>query len=64
MTKDLPGAKACPVCGKPASEKYRPFCAKRCADVDLARWLGGVYRIPTEEPPEGVEAVASQEDED
>jgi endogenous inhibitor of DNA gyrase (YacG/DUF329 family) len=49
-----PGMRACPICGKPSVEKYRPFCSKRCADVDLARWLGGVYVIPGE--PEDEEA--------
>jgi endogenous inhibitor of DNA gyrase (YacG/DUF329 family) len=24
-----------------------PFCSKACAKVDLARWLGGDYRIET-----------------
>ena len=38
---------ACPICGKPADAHYRPFCSKRCADVDLNRWLGGVYAIPS-----------------
>lgn len=38
--------KACPVCGKPTMERYRPFCSKRCADVDLSRWLKGAYVIP------------------
>ena len=37
----------CPICGKPVDAHYRPFCSKRCADVDLNRWLGGVYAIPT-----------------
>jgi uncharacterized protein len=37
---------ACPVCGKPADAKHRPFCSPRCKDVDLARWLGDGYRIP------------------
>ncbi|MDB5651373.1 MAG: gyrase inhibitor YacG [Hyphomicrobiales bacterium] len=37
---------ACPICRKTATEKYRPFCSKRCADVDLGRWLGGTYAIP------------------
>ena len=37
---------ACPVCGKPTEQKYRPFCSSRCADVDLARWLRGDYVIP------------------
>ncbi|MCV2446915.1 DNA gyrase inhibitor YacG [Paracoccus sp. DMF] len=36
----------CPICGKPISERYRPFCSRRCADVDLARWFRGDYRIP------------------
>ncbi|WP_029008921.1 DNA gyrase inhibitor YacG [Azospirillum halopraeferens] len=43
---------ACPICGRPAAAPFRPFCSKRCADVDLARWLGGVYRVETDDPPE------------
>jgi len=39
---------SCPICGKAAEAKYRPFCSKRCADVDLARWLKGSYVIPGE----------------
>jgi len=42
----------CPVCSKPAEEKYRPFCSKRCADVDLGRWLKESYRVPTDETPD------------
>ena len=38
----------CPICGKEADPKYRPFCSKRCADVDLGRWLTGSYAIPGE----------------
>lgn len=45
--------KTCPICGKIAAEKYSPFCSRRCADLDLKRWLGGEYRIPTDEVPEG-----------
>lgn len=37
---------SCPICGKAIEPKYRPFCSKRCADVDLARWLNGSYVIP------------------
>lgn len=37
---------SCPICNKEADPKYRPFCSKRCADVDLARWLNGSYVIP------------------
>lgn len=38
----------CPICGKAAEAKYRPFCSRRCADVDLGRWLKGSYAIPAE----------------
>ena len=37
----------CPICRKAVDAKYRPFCSKRCADIDLARWLNGSYAIPT-----------------
>ena len=36
----------CPICGKPTDERFKPFCSKRCADVDLNRWLSGSYVIP------------------
>lgn len=54
--EDRPDAKVkrlarCPICSKPAMEAYRPFCSKRCADVDLNRWLGGQYALPAEEEP-------------
>jgi uncharacterized protein len=39
--------KSCVICGKPQLMDYKPFCSKRCADIDLARWLGGTYAIPT-----------------
>jgi uncharacterized protein len=42
----------CPICGKPAMPGHRPFCSKRCRDIDLGRWLRGVYRVETEEGPE------------
>ena len=42
----------CPICGKPAVARYRPFCSSRCATIDLGRWLKGDYRVPTEEGPE------------
>jgi uncharacterized protein len=40
----------CPICGKPADVALRPFCSKRCADVDLSRWFTGRYAIPVVEP--------------
>jgi endogenous inhibitor of DNA gyrase (YacG/DUF329 family) len=47
---------SCPICGKPVLAAYRPFCSRRCADVDLARWLNGAYAIPSDDP-EDVEAA-------
>jgi endogenous inhibitor of DNA gyrase (YacG/DUF329 family) len=37
---------ACPICRKPVVAAYRPFCSKRCADVDLQRWFTGRYAVP------------------
>ena len=42
----MPPARKCPICGKPTVEEFKPFCSKRCADVDLNRWLTGNYVIP------------------
>ena len=41
---DLPGG--CPICGKPGHASHAPFCSRRCADIDLGRWLKGGYAIP------------------
>ena len=49
---DTPGAptgRKCPTCGKPTDHAFRPFCSKRCADVDLHRWFSGSYAIPVVE---------------
>jgi uncharacterized protein len=45
----------CAICGQPAQASYKPFCSKRCADVDLSRWLKGTYAIPVTEIEENVE---------
>jgi len=55
-------SKPCPICRKPAAEKFQPFCSRRCANVDLNRWLSGVYTVPTEEA-EGGEDDASRKEE-
>ena len=47
--------RVCPVCGKPRDPRYDPFCSKRCADVDLHRWLRGRYVIPAAEPAVGAD---------
>ena len=54
--------KACPICGRPRDAKYDPFCSRRCADVDLHRWLKGTYVIPGAERP-SVEGDKAEEDE-
>jgi len=41
----------CAICGKPRHPDYDPFCSRRCADVDLHRWLKGTYVIPGAERP-------------
>ncbi|CUJ83523.1 zinc-binding protein [Shimia thalassica] len=46
----------CPVCKKETDKAYRPFCSKRCADVDLGKWLDGVYSVPSQDPEEQIEA--------
>ncbi|THD75886.1 DNA gyrase inhibitor YacG [Thalassobius vesicularis] len=53
---------SCPICQKPTDAKFRPFCSQRCADVDLAKWLGGDYAIPSHDP-EDIEKVAEALDE-
>ncbi|SCX93944.1 DNA gyrase inhibitor YacG [Microvirga guangxiensis] len=50
-TPKAPAGK-CPICGKPTVMEYKPFCSKRCADVDLNRWLSGTYAIPAVDDPE------------
>jgi endogenous inhibitor of DNA gyrase (YacG/DUF329 family) len=44
--------KPCAVCGKPQVERFRPFCSRPCADVDLHRWLSGAYAVPAVEDDE------------
>ncbi|MGH6890527.1 MAG: DNA gyrase inhibitor YacG [Rhizomicrobium sp.] len=53
-SKAEPARRKCPVCRRAPDAKFRPFCSKRCADIDLSRWLDGRYAIPAEEqePPQ------------
>ncbi len=36
----------CPICSAPTEAKFRPFCSRRCSDIDLSRWLRGAYAVP------------------
>jgi endogenous inhibitor of DNA gyrase (YacG/DUF329 family) len=60
MTAPAP-QKQCPICGKPTLERYKPFCSKRCADVDLHRWLSGAYVVPGEADDEAETPVRPEE---
>ena len=52
----------CSICGKPVDPDFKPFCSKRCANVDLHRWLNGSYAIAGEKV-EG-ESASPPDDED
>lgn len=53
---------SCPICARKPDPKYRPFCSKRCADIDLARWLGGGYAIPSADPEDVEKALDAVQD--
>ena len=47
---------SCPICADDTDPRWRPFCSRRCADVDLARWLNGSYAMPSDDPEDAEEA--------
>jgi uncharacterized protein len=58
-------ARVCPICKRPFEEgettrRFRPFCSKRCADIDLGRWLRGSYAIPAVEADEAEPETSSE----
>ncbi len=55
----------CPMCGEPGSERFRPFCSKRCADRDLGLWFTEAYSMPLTDQEEFSETppVAANDDE-
>jgi endogenous inhibitor of DNA gyrase (YacG/DUF329 family) len=56
----IPKKPSCPVCGRPREADFRPFCSKRCADVDLGRWFNEAYVVPE---PLGEESMGIGDDE-
>lgn len=54
----------CPICAKPSDEAAKPFCSKRCADIDLGRWLKGSYAIPGQDGEATIPANDSHPDAD
>lgn len=47
---------SCPICKAATVKEHRPFCSRRCADVDLGRWFSGSYAVPSRDP-EDIEAA-------
>ena len=39
----------CPMCHQPVAVLHTPFCSRRCAQLDLGKWLTGDYAIPAHE---------------
>jgi len=52
---------SCPICGKAAAARYRPFCSRRCADIDLGKWFSEGYRVPSSDPDDNEEAAEALE---
>ncbi|WP_372892652.1 DNA gyrase inhibitor YacG [Rhodosalinus sp.] len=52
----------CPLCRKATDPAYRPFCSRRCADLDLARWFSGGYAVPG--PPLDAEELPGEDEGD
>ena len=49
----------CPSCKKETKHAYRPFCSKRCADLDLGSWFSGDYFVP-DDGPEAIEKAQEE----
>lgn len=48
------------MCSRETVADYRPFCSRRCADLDLAKWLTGSYAIPAMDHDDPDAAVPEQ----
>lgn len=46
----------CPICEKPVEwteqSPYRPFCSKRCQQIDLGAWADEEYRVASRQEDE------------
>lgn len=52
---------SCPICQRKTDPACRPFCSKRCADVDLAKWFSGSYAMPSTDPDDIEQAIEATE---
>ncbi len=59
MTGQSPSTRKCPICRKPRSVEFAPFCSLRCRDRDLVQWLSDGYALPGE--PVNPEDIAREE---
>jgi uncharacterized protein len=64
---EMTESRRCAICKRPLPEggdavRFRPFCSKRCTDVDLGRWLKGGYAIPAVETQDESEGEAGAEE--
>ena len=53
-------ARPCPICRKPRTDEYAPFCSARCRDRDLASWLNEGYAVPG--PPVAPADIVREDD--
>jgi hypothetical protein len=54
---------SCPICSGEVDKKYRPFCSRRCADIDLSKWFSGGYATPSQDPEDIEKAIVALENE-
>lgn len=52
----------CAICGKPQDAKFKPFCSRRCTNIDLNRWLKGAYAIPGRPEDDGESGRSAGDD--
>jgi len=53
----------CPICKEDTVQAYRPFCSRRCSDIDLGRWFSGAYAVPsTDEQDADISEAESEEE--
>lgn len=51
----------CPICNKAAAQGFKPFCSKRCADIDLGKWMKGDYAVPVVETDDLPDEIPQEE---
>ncbi len=57
---------SCPICSATSVMPHSPFCSRRCAQVDLGKWLMGDYAISASEATDDSDfyALLEQADKD